>query len=110
MPRIKEIINAVQTISTPIITARLMVEDNESYARRVKARIEQTILSEISLWFEEVVDTDNVYIAIRLDMKRISVLQLEVSAYSIRDAIFASKMKAKIAVRLTLIFTYYPDI
>lgn len=44
VPRIKEIINAVKTISTPIITAALLDPYDESLARRVKARIEKTTL------------------------------------------------------------------
>lgn len=44
MPRIKEIINGVKLISTPIITAALSNEKDESLARRVKARIEKTTL------------------------------------------------------------------
>uniref|UniRef100_A0A0M3HK79 DNA-directed RNA polymerase n=1 Tax=Ascaris lumbricoides TaxID=6252 RepID=A0A0M3HK79_ASCLU len=44
VPRIKEIINGVKLISTPIITAALSNEKDESLARRVKARIEKTTL------------------------------------------------------------------
>lgn len=47
MPRIKEIINASRTISTPIITAHLDVETDAEYARIVKGRIEKTLLGEV---------------------------------------------------------------
>lgn len=44
VPRIKEIINAVKCISTPIIAATLDDANDENLARRVKARIEKTTL------------------------------------------------------------------
>lgn len=50
VPRIKEIINGVKLISTPLITAALMNEKDEKLARRVKARIEKTTLG-LSLFF-----------------------------------------------------------
>lgn len=54
MPRIKEIINASRTISTPIITAHLDVDTDAEYARIVKGRIEKTLLGEVPAivaWF-----------------------------------------------------------
>ena len=48
MPRINEIINASQVISTPVITALLDVNDDLEFARRVKGRIEKTLLGEVS--------------------------------------------------------------
>ena len=47
VPRIKEIINAAKTISTPIITAKLIVDDDQDVARVVKGRIEKTLLGEV---------------------------------------------------------------
>lgn len=49
VPRIKEIINAVRNISTPIITVALADEKDERLARRVKARIERTTLGKIQI-------------------------------------------------------------
>lgn len=49
VPRIKEIINATKTISTPIITARLTNDSDPWFARRVKGRIERTTLGEVRL-------------------------------------------------------------
>lgn len=45
--RIKEIINAAKSISTPIITAHLENDTDAEFARRVKGRIEKTILGEV---------------------------------------------------------------
>lgn len=47
MPRIKEIINASKSISTPIITAPLEVDNDPDFARVVKGRIEKTTLGEV---------------------------------------------------------------
>jgi DNA-directed RNA polymerase beta' subunit len=48
VPRIKEIINASKSISTPIITASLECNNDIKAARIVKGRIEKTVLGEIS--------------------------------------------------------------
>lgn len=53
VPRIKEIINGVKLISTPLITAALTNENDERLARRVKARIEKTTLGLFYLLFSE---------------------------------------------------------
>ena len=47
VPRIKEIINASKNISTPIITAKLICENDVKAARIVKGRIEKTSLGEV---------------------------------------------------------------
>ena len=47
VPRIKEIINAAKTISTPIITAKLVRNDSEQAARIVKGRVEKTFLGDV---------------------------------------------------------------
>ncbi len=48
VPPLKEIINASKAMSTPIITARLVKNDNKVAARMVKAAIEKTTLGEIA--------------------------------------------------------------
>lgn len=48
VPRIKEIINASKTVSTPIITCVLVSKNDERAARVVKARIEKTYLRDVS--------------------------------------------------------------
>jgi DNA-directed RNA polymerase III subunit RPC1 len=47
VPRLVEIINASKTISTPIITARIVQSDNKTSARIVKAQLEKTTLGEV---------------------------------------------------------------
>lgn len=47
VPRIGEIINAAKTISTPIITSALTIDNDERSARIVKGRIEKTYLGDV---------------------------------------------------------------
>lgn len=93
VPRVKEIINASKSISTPIITACLEIDEDSEFARRVKGRIEKTTLGEISDYIEEVYTTYNCFILIKLNIDRIRLLQLEVDAESIRYSICTSKLK-----------------
>jgi len=51
VPRIKEIINAAKTISTPIISAKLVQDQSETAARIVKGRVEKTFLGDVSASF-----------------------------------------------------------
>ena len=52
VPRIKEIINASKTISTPIITCPLLNCEHIEVARVVKARMEKTYLSDVLRYAE----------------------------------------------------------
>jgi DNA-directed RNA polymerase III subunit RPC1 len=47
VPRIKEIINASKTISTPIISCKLVTPNSEPSARIVKGRLEKTHLGDV---------------------------------------------------------------
>ncbi len=47
VPRIKEIINAAKSISTPIISCKLVASDSEASARIVKGRLEKTLLGDV---------------------------------------------------------------
>lgn len=95
VPRIKEIINASKVISTPIITAALQNDTDPEYARRVKGRIEKTLLGEVSEYLEEVFLPDDCFILIKLDLDRIRLLQLEVNADTVRYSIATSKVRVK---------------
>lgn len=48
VPRIKEIINASKSISTPIVSAPLEVDNDIEYVRKVKGRVEKTLLGEVN--------------------------------------------------------------
>merc|ERR1712223_844653 len=92
VPRIKEIINASKKISTPIITVCLTNDKDTEFARRVKGRIEKTSLGEVSEYIEEVFLPDTCFILVKLDVERIKLLKLEVSAETIRYSISTSKI------------------
>ncbi|KAG8300593.1 DNA-directed RNA polymerase III subunit RPC1 [Homalodisca vitripennis] len=84
VPRIKEIINASKNISTPIITAHLENDTDPEFARRVKGRIEKTVLGEVCEYMEEVYLPYDSFLLVKLDLERIRLLKLEVDADSIR--------------------------
>lgn len=90
VPRVKEIINAAKVISTPIITARLVRDDNAAAARVVKAGIEKTTLGEISAAIKEVYAPERSYLSVKLDMNAIEQLQLGIDALSVRRSILKS--------------------
>lgn len=96
VPRIKEIINATDQISTPIITAKLVTEDSAISARIVKGRIEKTELGDVAEYISEVYSPQGCYLSIKLDLKAISALQLEVTIDTIKESIIRTpKLKIK---------------
>ncbi|KAF8382261.1 rpc-1 [Pristionchus pacificus] len=92
VPRIKEIINAVKQISTPIINAAITDDHDEKLARLVKARIEKTSLGEICDYIEEIYLPDDAFILIKLNARRIRLLQLEITISSIAHSIATTRM------------------
>lgn len=108
VPRIKEIINAVRQISTPIITVALSNCTDEKLGRRVKARLEKTTLGEISDYIEQVFVPDNIFVLIKLNSKRIRLLQLEITMDTILESICVAKLPVSIKMNdVSLIFIYY---
>ncbi|DBB09251.1 hypothetical protein WJX82_001205 [Trebouxia sp. C0006] len=96
VPRIKEIINAAKNISTPIITAELSVDNNETSARMVKARLEKTVLGQVTAHIKAVLQPAAGFISIRLDLEVIAKLQLSVTPHSVGTALLKqSKLKLK---------------
>ena len=87
VPRLKEIINASNFISTPIIEARLNQSDSMTSAKIVKAQIEKTTLGEICHFIKEVHTNDASYISIRLDLECIEKLHLPITAGTVKHAI-----------------------
>lgn len=95
VPRIKEIINAAKVISTPIINSVLVNDDDEVAARVVKGRIEKTLLRDVAFFIEDVYRNDMAYLSIKIDLKTIERLQLELTLDNIRLAV-ANAPKLKI--------------
>ncbi|CAI5533621.1 unnamed protein product, partial [Closterium sp. Naga37s-1] len=97
VPRIKEIINAAKNISTPIVTVKLETDNDVKAARIVKGRIEKTTLGEVVKSMKTVLTPSQAMLSIRLDMHRISALQLHITAYTVADAITtASRLRMKL--------------
>ncbi len=87
VPRLKEIINASKAISTPIITAKLVQDNNKIGARVVKAAIEKTTLGEISSYIREVYAPSKCYVSVELDLEAIDQLKLNINVFSVRNSI-----------------------
>lgn len=97
VPRIKEIINAAKGISTPIITCTLQDEYNEVAARIVKGRIERTNLGDVCRYFKEVYDPAyGCFISVKVDLKTVERLQLELKIEDIKIALMDTKNLAGI--------------
>ncbi|KAH9875596.1 hypothetical protein IAQ61_003060 [Plenodomus lingam] len=115
VPRIKEIINASSTISTPVITCELSNKVSESAARMVKARVEKTYLRDIISYVEDVWHPNGAYIAMRIDWDTANKLFIDVQPGEIIRAINKHKPlkwgKAGAAVRISnsLIRVEIPD-
>lgn len=100
VPRIKEIINASKTISSPIITVPLLSDKDVKSARIVKGRIEKTTLGEVAEYIEEFYSPNECYLSIRLDMNAIEKLQLNINAETVvRSILETKKLKLKSGVR-----------
>lgn len=96
VPRIKEIINATDKISTPIITAKLVNFESDISARIVKGRIEKTELGDVAEYIKEVYSPQGCYLSVKLDLQAIKALKLEVTVESVRDSILkTSRLKVK---------------
>ncbi|KAG7194147.1 DNA-directed RNA polymerase III subunit [Scheffersomyces spartinae] len=90
VPRIKEIINASKTISTPIINSVLVNDNDEIAARVVKGRIEKTLLEDVTYYIEDVYKNNMAYLSLKIDLQTIEKLQLELSIDQIARAIAAA--------------------
>ena len=96
VPRIMEIINATKNISTPVIEAQLLYNRHPIEARRVKARIEKTLLGEITEFIEMVANSEESYFTIKLSEYHINILQLKLDAENVKFSICnQSKINAR---------------
>ena len=87
VPRIKEIINASKSISTPVITCGLLGKEDATAARIVKGRIEKTYLGNILHSMSNEWSTDRQKIRLMLDTERINKLQLGIQPAEVVDAL-----------------------
>ena len=91
VPRIKEIINASKSISTPVITCPLLNNEQIEAARVVKGRIEKSYVSDILSYVEDEWRSGAGHIALQVDKAVLSTMQLGISVVDIADAICRQK-------------------
>ncbi|KAK3934585.1 hypothetical protein QBC46DRAFT_73601 [Diplogelasinospora grovesii] len=97
VPRIKEIINASKTISTPVITCPLENPHEIKAARVVKGRIEKTFISDVITFVDDEWLPDVAKLVLQVDMQALSDMQLGITLKDIADAIIrAKKLKLKV--------------
>ena len=99
VPRIREIINYTQNISTPVIYANLVQEDDLTAAKIVKGRIEKIKLNRICKYIKEVISPDSCYIKVKLDKEYIQSSHLEISIHNVRDALLLNKKKLNLKLK-----------
>ncbi|KAI7041256.1 beta and beta-prime subunits of DNA dependent RNA-polymerase [Hortaea werneckii] len=87
VPRIKEIINASKTISTPVITCALDSKYEEIAGRFAKAIIQKTYLKDIVAYVEDVWFVDGCYLNMRVDWRTVRDLGLRIHLGQIAEAI-----------------------
>jgi DNA-directed RNA polymerase III subunit RPC1 len=96
VPRLKEIINASKSVSTPIMKVYLNDDQNLQEARVVKGRLERTTLGEVSSSIQSIFAPTGAYVLIKLDTELIDQLQLKIDAQEISNTILANpKLKLK---------------
>ncbi|CAK3742767.1 DNA-directed RNA polymerase III subunit RPC1 [Lecanosticta acicola] len=91
VPRIKEIINASKTISTPVITCTLDSKYEEMAARFAKALIEKTYLGDIVDYIEDVWHSYGCYLQMRVNWQQVESLGLRINMWQITEAIERTK-------------------
>jgi DNA-directed RNA polymerase III subunit RPC1 len=91
VPRIKEIINFSKDITTPIIKAILLQENDITAAKIVKGRIEKIKLNRICKYIKEVISPHGCYIKVKLDKEYIKSSHLDISIEKVKKAILDQK-------------------
>jgi DNA-directed RNA polymerase III subunit RPC1 len=115
VPRIKEIINASSTISTPIISCQLSNDRDVKAAKMVKARVEKTYLKDIVSYVEDVWHPRGAYIEMRINWDQVHKLFLDIQPWEIIAAINKhkplkwGKAGAKVTVRTSKIRVEVPE-
>ena len=93
VPRIQEIINYSKNISTPVIYAKLIQENDVTAAKIVKGRIEKIKLKQIASYIKEVISSKGCYIKIKLDKKYMEEARLEITINQVKQSLLKNKKK-----------------
>ncbi|QDZ25695.1 DNA-directed RNA polymerase [Chloropicon primus] len=110
VPRLKEIINASKSVSTPIMDVYLDDSKSLESARIVKGRLERTTLGEISSDISSVLGPSGAYISITLDERMTKGLELDAGRV-VDEILKLPKLKLKeknIDVRIDSKIRVYP--
>jgi DNA-directed RNA polymerase III subunit RPC1 len=99
IPRIKEIINYTQKISTPVIYAKLVQEDDITAAKIVKGRIEKIKLNRVCKYIKEIISPEGCYIKVKLDREYINSSHLEISIQKVREELLLNKKQLNLKLR-----------
>lgn len=85
VPRMREIVNAVANIRTPLLSVTITDPTSASLARRVKLLIEPTRLADIALRLRQCLSPDEVCVRVELDVKRMA--RREITAVQVANAV-----------------------
>ncbi|VDM18058.1 unnamed protein product [Hydatigera taeniaeformis] len=85
VPRMREIVNAVANIRTPLLSVAITDPTSASLARRVKLLIEPTRLADVALRLRQCLSPDEVYVRVDLDFKRMA--RREITAAQVANAV-----------------------
>ncbi|KAI0017700.1 DNA-directed RNA polymerase III subunit RPC1 [Xylariomycetidae sp. FL0641] len=91
VPRIKEIINASKTISTPVITCPLQNKDNLEAAKVVRARIEKTFIEDIVRYIDDEWQSHRSFITLHINTETLEGMHLGITLKDIASAIVKQK-------------------
>ena len=101
VPRIKEIINASKSISTPIIACGLDSPYEAIAARMAKAGIQKTYLRDIAAYVEDCWAVDACYINMRVDWQQVERLGLRIGLGDVATAIQETKGMKTLGIVVT---------
>lgn len=100
----REIVNAVAKIKTPLVSVTMTDPTSLWLARRVKLAIEPTRLADIALRLRQCLSSDDVYVAVELDVKRMG--RREITPAQVAAAIRSANLKRlKLSVSYIYIFS-----
>uniref|UniRef100_A0A5K3F4S4 DNA-directed RNA polymerase n=1 Tax=Mesocestoides corti TaxID=53468 RepID=A0A5K3F4S4_MESCO len=93
VPRMREIVNAVAKIKTPLVAVTLTDPSSAELARRVKLSIEPTRLADISLRLRQCLSPDEVFVSVELDTKRMA--RREITPAQVANAVRNANLGTK---------------
>ncbi|KAI1098680.1 beta and beta-prime subunits of DNA dependent RNA-polymerase [Jackrogersella minutella] len=91
VPRIKEIINASKSISTPVITCPLQNKTEIDVARIVRARIEKTYIEDILRHIDDDWRSTRTFITLHINTETLEGMHLGITLEDIANAIVKQK-------------------